>query len=73
MLELLYGDSEGTILWKIEDEDGVVHPINIKKTLYIPEDLACLLAPQQWVQQANDNQPKPDDTWCATKAQYCIL
>ena len=54
---------EGTILLKIEDEDGIVHPINIKNALYVPEAPSCLLAPQQWEQQANDNHPNPDGTW----------
>ena len=54
---------EGTILLKIEDEDGIVHPINIKNALYVPEAPSCLLAPQQWEQQANDNHQNPDGTW----------
>ena len=44
---------EGTILWKIEDGDGVVHTIKIKKELYVPEDPQCLMEPQQWPQKAN--------------------
>ena len=64
---------EGKILWKIEDDDGVVHPIKIKKALYVPEDPSCLLAPQQWAHQENYNRPKADGTWCATKARHCIL
>ena len=31
---------DGTILWKIEDDDGVVHTINIKKALYVLEALS---------------------------------
>ena len=38
---------EGTILCKIEDDNGVVHPINIKKELYVPVDPSYLLNPQQ--------------------------
>ena len=29
--------AEGMIVWKIEDDDGIVHPIKINKALYIPE------------------------------------
>ena len=54
---------EGTILWNIEDDNGVVNPINIKKALYIPESRSCLLAPQQWARHANNNHPNPDSTW----------
>ena len=43
---------EGTIVLKIEDDDGIVHPIKIKKALYAPEALSCFLAPQKWSQQA---------------------
>ena len=64
---------EGTLLWEIEDDDGVVHPINIKKALYVPKVLSCLLAPQQWAQQANNYHQHPDGTWYATKARHCIL
>ena len=39
---------EGTIMWKIEDDYGVIHTIKIKKPLYVPEAPSCLLAPQQW-------------------------
>ena len=28
---------EETIVWKIEDHDGIVHPIKIKKALYVSE------------------------------------
>ena len=64
---------EGTLMWKIEDDDGVIHPINIKKALYVPESPSCLLSPQKWAQQANINYPKPDSTWCATKSCHCTL
>ena len=28
---------EGTFIWKIEDGDGIIHPIKTKKTIYVPE------------------------------------
>ena len=28
---------EGILIWKIEYNDRVVHPIKIKKSLYVPE------------------------------------
>ena len=64
---------EGAIVWKIEDDDGIVHPIKIKKAPYVPEALECLLAPQQWAQKANNNCPKLDGTWCATRARHFII
>ena len=44
---------EGTIVWKIEDDNVVIHPIKIKKSLYVPEAPSYLYTPQQWVQQSN--------------------
>ena len=64
-------NGEGTIVWKIEDYDRIIHPIKIKKALYVPQAQSCLIAPQQWEQQENDNYPKPDGTWYTTKALHC--
>ena len=64
---------EGTVEWKIEDDDGKTHRIKIKNTQYVPKASLCLLSPQHWAQQANDHYPKPDGTWCADKSKHCIL
>ena len=64
---------EGTIVWKIEDDDIIVHPNKTKKALYAPEAPSCLLAPKQWAQKTDKNYPKPDGTWCDTKARHCIF
>ena len=37
---------EGTLIWKIEDGDGIIHPIKTKKSIYVPEEPSCLIAPQ---------------------------
>ena len=37
---------EGTLIWKIEDGDGIIHPIKTKKAIYVPEEPSCLIAPQ---------------------------
>ena len=66
-------NGEGTFFCKIEDDDGIVHPIKTKKALYIPEAPSCLLAPQQRKHQENENHPKPDSTWYATKDRHCAL
>ena len=57
---------EGTVRWKIEDDNGKVHTMLIKNCLYVPDLHICLLSPQHWAQQANDNAPNPRGTWCAT-------
>ena len=61
---------EGTLVWKIEDDDGGIHTIKIKSSLYIPEVTSCFLAPQQWSQQENGNYTNPYGTWCSTKAHH---
>ena len=47
----------GTVKCKIEDDSGCVHEIQIKIMLFVPESKQRLLCPQQWAQQAQDNQP----------------
>jgi hypothetical protein len=39
------GKWRGTVLWKIEDNSGVVHDKLFPGTLYIPELNMCLLSP----------------------------
>ena len=64
---------EVTIIWKIEDDDGVIHTIYIKKTLCLHEASSYLLAPQQWAQQEKYIYTTPGGTWCTTKARHCTL
>jgi hypothetical protein len=63
----------GTVKWKLEDDDGVVHKIKIKNALYVPEMQMCLLCPQHWSQNSNDHFLKRNGTWCASYADECIL
>jgi hypothetical protein len=37
---------KGTIKWKIEDDNGVVHTIKLKNALYVPAFKTCLLCTQ---------------------------
>ena len=59
---------ERTIIWKIEDDDGIINPIKIKKALYVTEAPSCLIAQQQRTHQANGNYTNPDGTWSYTKS-----
>ena len=63
----------GTLKWRIQDDQGNTHEIYIKNALYIPDLPISLLSPQHWSQQAKDNNPKKDGTWCATYATHCVL
>ena len=41
----------GTVTWKLDDDDVMVHKIKIKDTLYIPKLDCCLLSPQHVTQE----------------------
>ena len=63
----------GTLRWRIQDDEGKHHGIYIKNALYIPDLPISLLSPQHWSQQANDNAPQKNGTWCATYDTHCVL
>jgi hypothetical protein len=50
---------EGTLVFNIEDDNGRVHTIRIPHSLYLPELPMCLLLPQHWAQEANNNDNSP--------------
>jgi hypothetical protein len=49
---------KGTIKWRIEDDDGVIHTIKLKNSLYVPAFTHCLLCPQHWSQVSDDHFPQ---------------
>jgi hypothetical protein len=51
----------GTFKFKIKDDNGMLHKIEIPNSLYVPELKRCLLSPQHWVQEAKDNYRRPKD------------
>jgi hypothetical protein len=53
----------GTIKWKVYNDDGLVHDIIKPNSYYVPSGRSRLLSPQQ---QAQDNHPVQNGTWCAT-------
>jgi hypothetical protein len=63
----------GTVRWDIEDDLGRVHQIILPGTYYSANARSRLLSPQHWVQQAEDNYPAPNGTWCATYAKKIKL
>ncbi len=52
----------GTFRFKIKEDNGKTHEIEIPNSLYIPELRRCLLSPRHWVQEAKDNHPRPKGT-----------
>ena len=63
----------GTLRWRIEDDDGKVHTILVKDSLYVSNIPKCLLSSQHWAKQANNNFPKPKGTWCTTYDDSCVM
>jgi hypothetical protein len=64
---------KGTFKFKIEDDNGQMHKIKIPNSLYLPGLKRCLLLPQHWAQEAGDEHPLPDGTWCKNTATHNIL
>jgi hypothetical protein len=60
--QLMTAKGRGTVLWKIEDDNRVVHDKLCPGTLYILDLKLCLLSPQSWCQSANDHFPRRDGT-----------
>ena len=50
----------GTVLWKIEDDTGKVHSININGTYYMAGMPNQILSPEHFAQAANDYHPQPE-------------
>jgi hypothetical protein len=63
----------GTLLWKIEDDQGITHELKIPNSYYVPQANARLLSPQHWAREARDNKPLPRGTWCATYDDQIVL
>jgi len=64
---------KGTIKWKIEDDDGVVHTIKLKNSLYVPNFTNCLLCTQHWSQVTNDHFPQREGTWQASYSDTIVM
>jgi hypothetical protein len=61
----------GTMLWKWEDDEGMVHDFAIEGSYYVPESDYRLLSPQHWAQSQKD--PDRFGTGCFTDGQACHL
>jgi hypothetical protein len=61
--QLMAAKGKGTVLWKIEEYNVLVHEKLFPGTLYIPELELCLLSPQSWCQSADDNFPRRNGAW----------
>ena len=68
-----YSQGIGTVKWRIEDNDGKVHDIFIKDTLFVPDSTQRLSCPQQWAQQAQDHYPERRGTFVIQDDKYLEL
>ena len=64
---------EATMQLRIEDDQGIEHDIIIPNAYYVPDARCRLLSPQHWSQEAKDNRPSRDGTWCATYSDRIVL
>jgi hypothetical protein len=64
---------KGRIKWRIEDDDGVIHTIKLKDSLYVPAFMHCLLCSQHWSQVSDNHFPQQDRTWQASFIDMMVL
>ena len=57
---------KGTIQWKIEDDNGRKHKIDIPNSLLVPKAQKQIMLPQHWEQEKDDNHPEKQGTYCGT-------
>ena len=63
----------GTVHWNIEDDHGVVHHMTIPNSACVARLPHCLLSPQHWSQEANDQFPIANGTYAEQHHDKCIL
>jgi hypothetical protein len=71
--QLMTAKGRGTVLWKIEDDNGLVHEKLFPGTLYIPDLKLCLLSPHSWCQSADDHFLRQDGTWQYQTADNFVM
>jgi hypothetical protein len=71
--QLMTAKGRGTVLWKIEDDNRVVHEKLFPRTLYIPDLKLFLFSPHLWCQLADDHFPRRDGTWQYQTADSFVM
>ena len=59
----------GTVTWKLEDYDVVVHKVKIRETLYVPKLDSFLLSPQCAAQEFEKEQGTIHVTQCVSNCE----
>ena len=63
----------GTVEWKIEDDDNMVHTFTIPNMYYIANTPTRILSPQHFAQQMQDHKPYAEGTGCTTTSSTIVL
>ena len=63
----------GTVKWKIEDDNNIVHTFVIPNTYYIAVALTRILSPQHFAQQMQDHKQHTEGTGCTTTSMAIDL
>ncbi len=64
---------EGTFVFNIQSDDGIIDTIRIPKSLYVPGIKLPLLSPQHWAETAGDNAPIKFGTKIEADEEGCTL
>ena len=63
----------GTVKWKIEDDNNIMHTFVIPNTDYIAAAPTRILSPQHFAQQMQDHRPHAEGTGCMTTSMAIVL
>src|SRR5688500_8818477 len=63
----------GTIRWSINDNNGMSHDFVIANSYNVKQAPTRLFSPQHWAQEANNDIPEPNGSWCATYKESVVL
>ena len=60
----------GTVIWKLEDDEGVVHKVQIKYNFCVTKLYHCLLSPQN---SAQELEKEPGTIYVTQYGSNCVL
>ena len=63
----------GSVKWKIEDDNNIVHMFTIPNTYYIANAPRRILSPQHFAQQMQDHKPHVEGRGCTTTSTTIVL